>query len=136
MPVALVEANARVRDDFGRVAVTRGPIVYCLEGIGQPTSPFDVSLLVYRKGAVEYRTEFRQDLLGGVMVVYIKALAALKPSSSQSLYRLYSKADISESKPVDVQLIPYYSWANRGPSEMEVWLPISIPQLVPSRTNP
>ncbi len=124
MPVKLIEANPRVRDNFGRVAVQRGPLVYCLEGVGndQP-SPFDISLLADENITDDFIPEFRTDVLGGVTVIRARAVAVKTPNSQEPLYRVLDQRGLPESKQVEVTLIPYYAWANRGPSEMEVWLP-------------
>lgn len=124
MPVKLIEANPRVRDSYGRIAIERGPLVYCLEGVGdaQP-SPFDVSLLIGENPTQNFTPEFRADLLGGVTVIRAKAIAADKPHSQEPLYHALNERPGAGGKQVEVMLIPYYAWANRGPSEMEVWLP-------------
>src|SRR5439155_13296275 len=71
MPVERVYAHPRVKADVGRVALQRGPVVYCLEGVdngGQPRS------FVLRRDA-KLTAEFVKDLLGGVVVVRGDALA-------------------------------------------------------------
>ncbi len=124
MPVTLIEANPRVREDFGRVAVRRGPLLYCLEGVDLGgISPFDVTLLIGKRPAESFTTEFRQDLLGGVMVIHGQARAAAKPSTQEPLYRPWGQREISTGKQIRLMLIPYYAWANRGLAEMEVWIP-------------
>lgn len=124
MPVALVEANPRVREDFGRLAVTRGPLVYCLEGVDlNGDSPFDISLLIGRNPVEGFKAESRPDLLGGVTVVHAKAVLAGTPSAQQPLYRVFGTRQPYAGRQLEVVLIPYYAWANRGPAEMEVWLP-------------
>lgn len=124
MPVKLTEANPRVRDTYGRVAVERGPLVYCLEGVdGAQPSPFDVSLLIDENPAQNFTPEFRADLLGGVTVIRAKAVAAATPHAQGPLYRALDQQNSPGGKQTEVTLIPYYAWANRGPSEMEVWLP-------------
>ena len=124
MPVALIEANPRVREDFGRLAVMRGPLVYCLEGadLGR-ISPFDVSLLVGKPADDSFSTEFRPDLLGGVTVIRAQAMAAATSSVALPLYRMFGRQESSGGPQIEITLIPYYAWANRAPSEMEVWLP-------------
>lgn len=124
MPVKVIEANPRVRDSFGRIAIQRGPLVYCFEGVGsdQP-SPFDVSLLIGDDPSKDFTTGFRPDLLGGVTTIRARAFAAATPHAQEPLYRDINKRKPQGSKQVEVMLIPYYAWANRGPSEMEVWLP-------------
>jgi DUF1680 family protein len=59
-------------------------------------------------------------LLGGVAVIEGKAGAAAAAWGEQ----LYRELRPTESRPIDLKLIPYYAWANRGKSEMTVWLPL------------
>lgn len=124
MPVKLIAANPRVRDNYGRVAVQRGPLVYCLEGVGEvdQPSPFDVSLLISANPNDDFATEFRPNLLGGVTVIRAKAVVASASSLKKPLYQVLG-TESQTGKQVEVTLIPYYAWANRGPAEMEVWLP-------------
>src|SRR5437868_6131502 len=67
----LVAANPRVVDDYGRVAIQRGPLVYCLEQLDQPEGVAlrDVRLDVNQKSSAPFQEEFRDDLLGGVLVL-------------------------------------------------------------------
>jgi DUF1680 family protein len=60
-------------------------------------------------------------LLGGLTVLEGKALAIVEARWSRELYRELSPAEL---KPIDLRLIPYYAWGNRGSSEMTVWLPL------------
>ncbi|MEJ7619044.1 MAG: hypothetical protein WKF30_19170 [Pyrinomonadaceae bacterium] len=124
MRVRLIEANPRVRENYGRIAIERGPLVYCLEAPpGEKLSPFDVSLLVDENPADDFTPEFRPELLGGVTVIRAAAVAAAAPHAQEPLYRELNRRDQTTGKQIEVMFIPYYSWANRGPSEMEVWLP-------------
>jgi DUF1680 family protein len=95
MPVERIEAHPKVKADHGRVAIRRGPIVYCFEAVdnGGP-----VRNLVLARDP-KFATEHRDDLLGGVTV--IKALA---------------RGD----RPVTA--VPYYAWDHRAPGEMVVWV--------------
>ena len=106
MPVRRVAANEAVEEDRGRVAVERGPLVYCAEG---PDNGGRVSNLVLADGTV-LTTEARPDLLNGVVVIKGEAEALSEKAGKV----------ISEKK--SVTLIPYYAWANRGKGEMTVWL--------------
>ncbi len=106
MPVRRVAANEAVEEDRGRVAVERGPLVYCAEG---PDNDGRASNLVLADGAV-LTAEARPDLLNGVVVIKGEAEALSEKAGKV----------VSEKKPVT--LIPYYAWANRGRSEMTVWL--------------
>ena len=100
MPVRRVYAHEKVKDDQGKVALMRGPVVYCLEAVDHPG--VDVfRLALPRKSAL--RAEHRPGLLGGVTVLQGKALADGK-------------------RPVKLTAVPYYAWANRNPGAMTVWL--------------
>jgi DUF1680 family protein len=106
MPVRRVLANDKVEADLGRVAVERGPLVYCAEG---PDNGGRVSNFVLPDGAA-LAVELRPDLLNGVVVLKGEAEALSEKAGRE----------VVEKKPIT--LIPYYAWANRGPSEMEVWI--------------
>jgi DUF1680 family protein len=118
----LMRSNPLVRENAGRVAVMRGPLVYCLEQFDQRnlTSLFDASLT--SRG--EFREQFRPDLLGGVMTLTHAATTPARPLESEPLYEPVSAALSPASRPVEVTLIPYYAWANRGQGQMEVWVPV------------
>jgi DUF1680 family protein len=123
MTAQLVRANRLVREDAGRVAVQRGPVVYCMESPDQPalSSLFDVELA---SPAEAFREEFRRDLLGGVTVLRHRGVVAEKPLADEPLYRAATAAAGLPGKPVELTLIPYYAWANRGVTSMEVWIPL------------
>ena len=85
----------------------------------RPNSLFDVELTA---PAEAFREEFRRDLLGGVTVLRHRGVVAEKPLADEPLYRA---AEVrSPVKPVELMLIPYYAWANRGVTSMEVWIPL------------
>jgi hypothetical protein len=106
MDVQRVAADPNVKADVGRVALQRGPIVYCLEACDNGGRVFNLSL----PKDSELKTEYRADLLGGVMVVKGKALAW--------------QAGNAPPKEVELTAVPYYAWDNREPGEMIVWLPV------------
>jgi len=125
MEPRLTAANALVREDTGRVAVERGPLVYCLEKPDQPlaSSLFDESLAL--AGRPQFTEEFQKNLLDGVVVLKHAGNIAGKPLEDDPLYRDFSAARAGTAKPVTLTFIPYYAWANRGQYEMEVWVPVS-----------
>ena len=106
MPVRRVAAHEAVEEDRGRVAVERGPLVYCAEG---PDNDGRVSNLVLADGS-QLVAETRPDLLNGVVVIKGEAEALSEKGGKV----------VAEKKPLT--LIPYYAWANRGKGEMTVWL--------------
>jgi DUF1680 family protein len=100
MPVRRVLAHENVKDDLGKVALMRGPVVYCLESVDQPGR--DVFGLVLPR-QVQLRAERRPDLLGGVTVIQGQV-----PSGGQGLGTMTA--------------VPYYAWANRDEGPMTVWI--------------
>lgn len=125
MAPQMIEANARVVDDYGRVAVQRGPLVYCLEQLDQPsgTALFDVSLDTRKQAPSNFTEEFRDDLLGGIVVLKHTGAMRDKSASLSPLYGSYS-ADAPRVRQVDLMFVPYYAWANRAATPMQVWTPI------------
>ena len=124
MTPQVIEANARVVDDYARVAVQRGPLVYCLEQLDQPGGVplYDISLDLRPKDASRFQEEFEPNLLGGITVLKHVGAATPQSASGSKLYYRYT-SDSAPSRPVELQFIPYYAWANRAPTPMQVWTP-------------
>src|SRR5579871_1308026 len=121
MRAKLVRANPLVREDAGRVALERGPLIYCLEQPDQlGFNLFDASLL---DDGSNFAEEFRPDLLGGVLVLKHRGTAVDKPFSGEPLYRSFREKVERPGSVVPLTFIPYYAWANREISRMEVWVP-------------
>lgn len=112
MNVHRVYAHNDVKDDRGKVALQRGPIIYCAEW---PDNGGTIGNLVLPTRA-SITAETRDDLLSGVVVLKSEAVA-LKVGDDGTSIR-------SESQPF--LAIPYYAWAHRGKGEMSVWLPERI----------
>ncbi|MGB8674056.1 MAG: beta-L-arabinofuranosidase domain-containing protein [Candidatus Acidiferrales bacterium] len=125
MKPKLIEANAHVVEDAGRVAVQRGPLVYCMEQMDQPNGVAlaDVALDLGHKPTGEFHSEFRSDLLGGVMVLQHEGAVYEYGSSRDALYSTYSSAP-PKNRSVPLTFIPYYAWANREQTPMQVWTPL------------
>jgi len=96
MPVQRITAQEKVKDNQGKVALQRGPLVYCLEGEDNDGHVLDRSL----SDELGFEVEFRPDLLGGLEVIKGK-----------------------EAGEEVLVAIPYYAWSHRGVGEMAVWLP-------------
>jgi DUF1680 family protein len=107
MPVLRVAANSRVEATKGRVALTRGPLVYCFEGTDNGAA---VQNLVIPVGT-EFTPQYRSNLLGGVTILDATATALFKTASNQVV-----------SVPFKVMATPYYANANRGTCQMQVWM--------------
>ena len=104
MPITLAHDDPRVTENIGRAALTLGPMVYCIEAVDFPgVDIFDV--VMPKSAPLEF--EFVEDLLGGVGI--IKGEAAVR-------------GETGRIKPVPFLAVPYFSWANRAPGAMRVWL--------------
>ena len=119
MPIQTVWAHPAVRDLQGRLALRRGPIVYCLEGIDHDGVILD-RLAIDPKQVLsnEVGVEHREDLLGGVSLLHGPAAAVDDRGWEGQLYR--PKAPSLKS--MLMTAVPYYAWDNRAPSEMRVWM--------------
>jgi DUF1680 family protein len=109
VPIRRVLCNEKVKDNIGRVALERGPIVYCAEGVDNGGQALNIVL----SDDVELKAEYHKDILGGVTVMSGRACG------------LYPSADgkVVARKDQDFVAIPYYAWSHRGAGEMAVWLP-------------
>jgi len=108
MTVHKVLAHPNVQDDIGRVALERGPLVYCAEW---PDNGGSVSNLLV-PDETKFAAEFRPDLLNGVEVIMGGVSALVRGEDGVSV----------QTKPHRLVAIPFYAWANRGMGEMTVWL--------------
>jgi hypothetical protein len=118
MPVRLVKANPAVIVDAGKVAIQRGPIIYCAEAADQSTSVLTTTI----DSTTKFAGAYQPGVLNGA---YILTCAA------QNYSKLSSQPSHSAPTPVlnPLTLIPYYSWANRAPGEMAVWF-ATAPQFI------
>ena len=112
-------------DDAGRVAVQRGPLVYCLEELDQPEgiSLVNLALDVGSKPSDGFQSQLEANLLGGVVVLRHSGRVYEKDESASGLYTAYS-GDRTKSRKVPLTFIPYYAWANRQATSMQVWTPL------------
>jgi len=120
MPVRAVRAHPSVLADAGKIALVRGPIVYCLESADNGDQVR--SFAVRPQGA--FSTQHRQELLGGITVVKGNAWALEPQRWNNSLYR--AATDFSAPRGTEFTAIPYYANANRGPVHMTVWVPAAL----------
>ncbi len=117
MDVRIVSANPKVEECRGQVAVTRGPIVYCAESVDLPEGVSLENVSIARD--FEPSTEFKPDLLEGVVRITGKGQVSEAPSTS-----LYRDMRQVVSREIALTLIPYYAWRNRGRTDMTVWIPV------------
>lgn len=97
MPVELVAADPRTKEDGGMRAVQRGPLVYCIEEVDNKDGFDELAI----SEDAEFTTAFQKDLLKGVVTIDAKACGKT------------------------LKYIPYYSWDNREAGKMKVWVPLA-----------
>jgi DUF1680 family protein len=114
MPVERVYAHPAVAADIGRVALRRGPLVYCLEQADQGV-PIQRILL---PETADLTPEFEANLLGGVVAISGQAITVDDSGWEGVLYR----SAPPNTQPCVIRAIPYYAWDNRDPGPMHVWL--------------
>jgi len=112
MDVRKVVALDTLKNDQGKIALQRGPLIYCAEWADNNNK---TSNLVVPEGT-QFTTAFRADLLNGVEVLEAKVPAVNIEKDGLGISTTQQK----------FVAIPYYAWANRGKGEMTVWLPEKI----------
>lgn len=113
MEAKRIWANRQVREDAGKVAVQRGPLVYCLEEADNGRELHRI--LLPRDSA--FTEEYRPELLGGVTV-----LRCMGRAEEGERERLYTTRPPELGEKRELLWIPYYAWANRNEGEMLVWV--------------
>ena len=111
MEVRRVVANENLKEDIGKVALQRGPLIYCAEW---PDNNGKTSNIIIPANA-NFTTEFKPALLNGVTVLKTEVPAIIINGTENIL-------TVKQS----FTAIPYYSWANRGKGEMMVWFPTGV----------
>lgn len=114
MPVRLIQSHTAVRENEGRLAVMRGPVVYCIE---EADNGKDLhQLYLEPEGAV--RVEDFTELGRPMKRIVLTGRRYEKQDSREMLYHTYSGDCCHET---ELSYIPYYAWNNRGEGEMQVW---------------
>ena len=117
MPVEVVRVNPRVYEDAGKAAVQRGPIVYCLE---EADNGRNLHLLRFKSDrSRDFTAKWNPDKLGGIVEI---TGPGIREKDSGWGNTLYSSVNMIEEEDVSLTWIPYYSWANREPGEMRVFI--------------
>lgn len=117
MPVDTVKAHPLVEADAGKVAIMRGPLVYCLESADNDRQVRRIAI----PAQPEFNSEYRPHLLNGVVAITGNARLMNAPVWEDALYA--TARDLPDTEPTRVTAIPYYANANRGPVNLTVWLP-------------
>ena len=117
MPSTLIESNPMVEETKNQITVKRGPVVYCLESADLPgQNVFDVVI----PSSIKLHPMPMKIDNGNIMVLTGEAKLLENNEWKNKLYKEVNTA----TKPVKIKLIPYYAWANRGKSDMTVWMPL------------
>lgn len=114
MPVERIESHPNIRDNTGKVALQRGPIVYCLEEIDNGKNLSKIFLPKNSKFTISHKPK----KLGGVTVIETTALIRSLTGWQGNIYR----PERNKFQKKQITAIPYYAWANRSVGEMLVWI--------------
>lgn len=118
MKAKLIESNPLLEETRNQVAVTRGPIVYCLES--SDLNGLDIDQIIIPSD-IEFKPERISIDGSSMMALNAKALLSVSTKWEDTLYRPLNDG----LKKADIRLIPYYAFGNRGRSEMTVWMPLN-----------
>jgi DUF1680 family protein len=112
MDVQRVVSNTNLHEDTNKVALQRGPLMYCAEWKDNDGKATNIIL----PKDVTFQTAFEPALLNGVMVIKASVKSVNIDAASQNI----------STQVKTMTAIPYYSWANRGDGEMTVWFPETV----------
>ena len=120
MEARLTCAHPLVEEDSGQVAVERGPLVYCIEGMDAAAETLDDLMI-----PSDIRLEPEDFVIEGRTVTSLKGSFLLrKREDGYDRNALYQDYGNREYEKITARMIPYFAWDNRGMDEMRVWLPI------------
>lgn len=117
MPATLLESNPLVEETKNQVTVKRGPIVYCLES---PDLPQQNIFNVLIPATIKLQPVPMKIDNGNVMALTGEAKILQNSNWNNTLYKEVN----TKATPIKIKLIPYYAWANRGQTDMTVWMPL------------
>ncbi len=109
-----VAANPKVREDWGKVALTYGPLVYCVEEADNGDALYLLEVDTNKSVSAEYD----DALLGGVVKLIASGVRAVAPETSA----LYTDVYDTSYEDAKITFVPYYACLNRGEGEMSVWV--------------
>jgi DUF1680 family protein len=121
MPVRRVVGHPKIVDTYGRVALMRGPLVYCVEQADHPE--IDLTA-VGLPPSTELQAMHRPEMLGGIVTLEGDALQRDFADWQHTLYRCAQEVHDCPQRHVPLTAIPYFAWANRTPGPMTVWIPV------------
>lgn len=119
MRVRHLASHPLAEGNRGRVAIQRGPLLYCVEQADNAVDVWDISI----PADAEWTEKMRDDISPGVMTLKTQGLAERR-QVQMPLYRDARESAESPSEPIEVVAIPYFAWANREAGPMQVWIPV------------
>ncbi|HRG10269.1 MAG TPA: glycoside hydrolase family 127 protein, partial [Cyclobacteriaceae bacterium] len=119
MEVKRLTSRTEVKQNEGRVALQRGPLVYCVEGVDNGGQAWNFIL----PDKATFTTRYEKELLEGITIVQFTAPTLQINPDGESI--------TTETRKITA--IPYYAWCNRGQNQMQVWLPRSIKDIKVNR---
>jgi hypothetical protein len=121
MPVNELLAHPEVKQNHDRLALQRGPLVYCVEGADNNGKAWNFVV----DNVANYQPVFKKDLLGGIMTIQFNATCITGEGNGAEVKKLSHQ----------VVAIPYFAWNNRGANEMQVWLPTNVREVIINPDN-
>ena len=128
MQPRLIKAHPKVEEVRNHIAVMNGPVVYCIEGVDLPEGAHMSEIHVSRN--VELTRQFDPNYFGGMNIFegqfcrVIENNSTTQDESEGSIFNsLYQDVGPEMIEKIKIKLIPYYTWNNRGITEMTVWIP-------------
>ena len=106
----------------GAAAIERGPLVYCLESVDQGSRRLDDLVL---DPASEPVAETDADVLDGVLTLRAAGRTRTRSAEPWWPYRPVRGAQPDRGEPITLTAVPYFSWGNRGPGAMRIWIPLT-----------
>ena len=132
----MVQANFNVKDDRGRVAIERGPVVYCAEW---PDNDFDINnMIMSQRPTFSLGTLPAQGFMpndGSAAKLTTVASQNITTITTDAQELSYNAQGLLTTKNVKLKLIPYYAWCHRGSGNMKVWLPMDVMGIININSN-
>jgi DUF1680 family protein len=119
MPVRYTVSNNMVEENINQVAIERGPLVYCIE---TPDASVDTIDDIFIKMGNTFELHTTEILGREIVELRGKGLKIRRLNYDRDA--LYQKLEVDGFEEIDINLIPYFAWDNRGFGEMKIWIPI------------
>ena len=112
MQVRTIRSRPELKHNVDRIALQYGPMVYCVEGVDNRQRGWNFIV----PENTEFVVAYEPRLLGGVNTISFNGTTVTGSADGKQL----------ETRNIPLKAIPYFSWNNRGSSEMQVWLPTAF----------